>query len=128
MDILLEQIINNSNLSALTENPEDQKFITLERIADDNKYSNQKVIQIKILNNSNFPIKVNSVIVSDFTIDTTSNKIISILENPWTQSGHSKYIKHFRPTKRSTFLLSRDQNQNSFDKKYGYLENSIVSE
>ncbi len=100
------------------------KGITLDR----RNFTKDGVItfQVKISNNINKIISVYSIIVADFVL--RGHVPSKVLENAWTQSGFSGYRNDITPTKKKKLFLERDQNPFSFQKDYGYLDNSMVSE
>jgi alpha-galactosidase len=102
-----------------------QRDIEIDRIEE--KYSEKSHFYLRVRNNSNRDIKINSFVVLEFFLPN-EYKIVNILENNWLQCGEIKYKKINEPTVKNKLFLQRDQNPYSFIEDYGYIDNSIVSE
>ncbi len=85
------------------------------------------LIKSKVKNISTLSINIYSFLVADILIPSEL-KVRKVLENSWLQSGTSYYKDINRHTKRNLFFLKLNQNPLSFDKKYGYLDRSVISE
>lgn len=84
-------------------------------------------LQLTVRNKSDKKIKVYSIVVCDFLLPKNL-KIKEVLEHGWLSCSTSRFRKPIEETKRKRIFLTWFQNANSFDKKYGYLTDSIISE
>ena len=92
--------------------------------------SNKKggqVLSLRVRNTSDRPLKIYSFDVADFVIPKKVN-IRSILEHGWLQCSEVAIRPFFSKTEKNKIFLQRDQNPFSFDEKYGYIKDSLISE
>lgn len=82
-------------------------------------------MQLRVRNNTPRPIKINAFILAEFVIP---KKVEKVLEHGWLQCSDVSYKSLDTPTRESRVFLQRDQNHFSFNKDYGYLDGSVISE
>ncbi|MFH2020381.1 MAG: glycoside hydrolase family 36 protein [archaeon] len=101
------------------------KEVLLERSARKEK----EFIELEMLvkNNTHKKINLYSAVVCEFVLEDSCHTK-EVLEHGFLQCSFSSYRKPWQHTKRKSIFLIRNQNQNSFEKKYGYMDKSIVSE
>jgi len=89
--------------------------------------NNSSIFYLRIKNNSNKKITINSFVVAEFLIPKILN-VKTVLENNWLQCSEVGYKNLDYSTLQNKLFLQRDQNPFSFKEEYGYVEGSIVSE
>ncbi len=124
MDFL--NIVKLSSFGILTSNgflDSKDKQLDVDRIYTKDKEN--IILSIRVRNISRKPIKIFSFIVSEFEIPVLTDRV---LEHGWLQCSEVSYKSLDDITNEDRVFLQRDQNHFSFEKEYGYLDNSIVSE
>lgn len=87
---------------------------------------NHFIIRSTAKNSTRKNHKLASIVVADVFLPSIKAK--SILENGWLNTSNSVYKKPGIKSVPNNLFLHRDTNHRSFQKKYGYIKNSIVSE
>jgi len=111
--------IDNSSYGILPINSK----VEIERI--DSKYKGNLILQVRVRNTTNKPIKINSFVVAEFVL---KNGVEKVLEHGWLQCSEVRFKTLDEKTVENKYFLQRDQNHYSFKKEYGYVDDSIISE
>ncbi len=87
----------------------------------------QNIVKVKLVarNVSDHSVRLNSLLVADFVLDSPVEKVF---ENGWVCSSASEYVKPGKKSVKKEFLMKRDSNPLSFKENFGYLKDSLVSE
>jgi len=87
---------------------------------------NYRIVQTNFVNTSSKSHKFAAIVVMDLFIPGL--KAEKVLTNGWLNTSRSEYVSLNFKSRTNNLLMQRDYNFHSFDKRYGYLKNSIVSE
>ncbi len=85
------------------------------------------ILSLRVRKASKKPVKIYSFVVAEFILSAPIS-ISKVLENNWLQCSEISYKNLDYSTKKNTLFLQRDQNPYSFQKEYGYIDGSIISE
>lgn len=99
--------------------------VEIDRIVE--SYNGRKILSLRVRNTSRLPLKIYSFIVAEFYLPEEEFPS-EVMENNWLQCSAAAYKRLTDPTERNVGFFQRDQNPYSFNKDYGHIKGSVISE